>query len=57
VQPVDAIFPSFEPPPRDRGIVGIGQPIAVIFDKAPPTGPPPNVRSPHSIDELIQRVS
>jgi len=29
------IFPSFEPPP-DRGVVGVGHPISVIFDKAPP---------------------
>ena len=35
VAPAGAIFPSFEPPP-DRGQVGVGQPISVIFDKAPP---------------------
>jgi lipoprotein-anchoring transpeptidase ErfK/SrfK len=35
VEPVATIFPSFEPPP-DRGVVGVGQPISVIFDKAPP---------------------
>ncbi len=35
VAPAGVIFPSFEPPP-DRGQVGVGQPISVIFDKAPP---------------------
>ena len=35
VQPIATIFPSFEPPP-DRGQVGVGQPLSVIFDKAPP---------------------
>jgi lipoprotein-anchoring transpeptidase ErfK/SrfK len=35
VAPAGVIFPSFEPPP-DRGVVGVGQPISVIFDKAPP---------------------
>jgi hypothetical protein len=35
VAPAATIFPSFEPPP-DRGQVGVGQPISVIFDKAPP---------------------
>jgi hypothetical protein len=35
VTPAGVIFPSFEPPP-DRGAVGVGQPISVIFDKAPP---------------------
>jgi len=35
VQPTATIFPSFEPPP-DRGQVGVGQPLSVIFDKAPP---------------------
>jgi lipoprotein-anchoring transpeptidase ErfK/SrfK len=34
VQPTGVIFPSFEPPP-DRGQVGIGQPLSVIFDKPP----------------------
>jgi lipoprotein-anchoring transpeptidase ErfK/SrfK len=35
VAPAGVIFPSFEPPP-DRGVVGVGHPISVIFDKAPP---------------------
>jgi len=35
VAPAATIFPSFEPPP-DRGQVGVGQPLSVIFDKAPP---------------------
>jgi len=35
VAPAGVIFPSFEPPP-DRGQVGVGQPISVIFDQAPP---------------------
>jgi len=35
VAPAGVIFPSFEPPP-DRGQVGVGQPLSVIFDKAPP---------------------
>jgi lipoprotein-anchoring transpeptidase ErfK/SrfK len=35
VTPAATIFPSFEPPP-DRGQVGVGQPLSVIFDKAPP---------------------
>jgi hypothetical protein len=35
VTPAATIFPSFEPPP-DRGIVGVGQPISVIFDSPPP---------------------
>jgi lipoprotein-anchoring transpeptidase ErfK/SrfK len=35
VAPAGVIFPSFEPPPN-RGQVGVGQPISVIFDKAPP---------------------
>ena len=35
VAPAGVIFPSFEPPPA-RGTVGVGQPISVIFDKAPP---------------------
>jgi lipoprotein-anchoring transpeptidase ErfK/SrfK len=35
VAPAGVIFPSFEPPP-DRGQVGVGHPISVIFDKAPP---------------------
>ena len=35
VAPAGTIFPSFEPPP-DRGQVGVGQPISVIFEKAPP---------------------
>ena len=46
VTPAGVIFPSFEPPP-DRGKVGVGQPISVIFDKpAPRTRPPPNAPSP-----------
>ncbi|GGM19322.1 hypothetical protein GCM10011594_44200 [Nakamurella endophytica] len=28
------IFPSFEPPP-DRGQIGVGQPLSVIFDQPP----------------------
>ena len=32
--PAGVIFPSFEPPP-DRGLVGVGQPLSVIFDTAP----------------------
>jgi len=35
VAPAATIFPSFEPPP-DRGQVRVGQPLSVIFDKAPP---------------------
>jgi lipoprotein-anchoring transpeptidase ErfK/SrfK len=35
VEPATTIFPSFEPSP-DRGQVGVGQPISVIFDQAPP---------------------
>jgi lipoprotein-anchoring transpeptidase ErfK/SrfK len=35
VQPNGTIFPSFEPPP-DRGQVGVGQPLSVIFDQPPP---------------------
>jgi lipoprotein-anchoring transpeptidase ErfK/SrfK len=35
VAPAGVIFPSFEPPP-DRGVVGVGHPISLIFDKAPP---------------------
>jgi len=35
VAPAATIFPSFEPPPG-RGQVGVGQPLSVIFDKAPP---------------------
>jgi lipoprotein-anchoring transpeptidase ErfK/SrfK len=35
VAPAGVIFPSFEPPP-DRAQVGVGQPLSVIFDKAPP---------------------
>jgi len=35
VVPAGVIFPSFEPPP-DRGVVGVGQPISVIFDSPPP---------------------
>jgi len=35
VTPAATMFPSFEPPP-DRGQVGVGQPLSVIFDKAPP---------------------
>ena len=35
VQPAGTIFPSFEPPP-DRGQVGVGQPLSVIFDQPPP---------------------
>jgi lipoprotein-anchoring transpeptidase ErfK/SrfK len=35
VAPAGVIFPSFEPPP-DRGQVGVGQPISVIFDSPPP---------------------
>jgi len=35
VAPAATIFPSFEPPP-DRGQVGVGQPLSVIFEKAPP---------------------
>lgn len=34
LRPVGTIYPSFEPPPS-RGVVGVGQPISVIFDKAP----------------------
>jgi len=33
--PAGTIFPSFQPAP-DTGTVGVGQPIAVIFDQAPP---------------------
>ena len=32
--PAGTIFPSFEPAP-DRGQVGVGQPLTVIFDKPP----------------------
>jgi lipoprotein-anchoring transpeptidase ErfK/SrfK len=35
VAPTGTIFPSFEPPP-DRGMVGVGQPLSVIFDSPPP---------------------
>lgn len=35
VAPAGVIFPSFEPPP-DRGQVGVGQPLSVIFDQPPP---------------------
>ena len=35
VAPAGVIFPSFEPPP-DRGQVGVGQPVSVIFDSPPP---------------------
>ena len=35
VEPAGLIFPSFVPPP-DRGVVGVGQPISVIFDSPPP---------------------
>ena len=34
VEPAGMIFPSFEPAP-DQGQVGVGQPIAVIFDQPP----------------------
>lgn len=34
VAPAGMIFPSFEPPP-DRGQVGVGQPISIIFDSPP----------------------
>lgn len=35
VKPVGVIFPSFEPSPQQKQ-VGVGQPIAVIFDSPPP---------------------
>lgn len=35
VSPQQTVFPSFFPPPGKPATVGVGQPIAVIFDKAP----------------------
>jgi len=35
LQPDQTAFPSFYPPPGKPATVGVGQPIAVIFDKAP----------------------
>jgi lipoprotein-anchoring transpeptidase ErfK/SrfK len=35
VTPDQTAFPSFFPPPGKPATVGVGQPIAVIFDKAP----------------------
>lgn len=35
VAPAQTVFPSFFPPPGKVSTVGVGQPIAVIFDKAP----------------------
>jgi lipoprotein-anchoring transpeptidase ErfK/SrfK len=35
VEPAQTVFPSFFPPPGKPATVGVGQPIAVIFDKPP----------------------
>jgi lipoprotein-anchoring transpeptidase ErfK/SrfK len=35
LRPDQTVYPSFFPPPGKASTVGVGQPIAVIFDKAP----------------------
>jgi lipoprotein-anchoring transpeptidase ErfK/SrfK len=35
LHPDQTVYPSFFPPPGKPAVVGVGQPIAVIFDKAP----------------------
>jgi len=35
VAPAETVYPSFFPPPGKPSTIGVGQPIAVIFDKPP----------------------